>query len=102
MSTNLIFDPSAGSNLHVLDEFIRSTLVLEVNEANLCDDSTEFTRSSRDTMACWAIAGGEDFSRNNKGGSIGTKILEEVGQAIEEHKDLFSRRSRVELVVSKT
>ena len=86
----------------MLDEFVSSTNVPQTSEANLCDDSTEFAGSSRDTMACWTIASREDFSGDDEGGGVGTKILEEVGQAVEEHKSLLGGWCRGELVVSET
>jgi len=53
-------------------------------------------------MACRTITSGEDPPRNDESGRIGTEILEEVGQAVQEHKGLLGRRSRGKLVVSET
>ena len=36
---------------------------------------------ARRTITCW-----EYFARNDKGGGVGAKVLEEVGQAVQEHE----------------
>ena len=36
---------------------------------------------ARRTISCW-----EDFARNDEGGGVGAKVLEEVGQAVQEHE----------------
>ena len=50
-------------------------------------------------MCGGSVTGGEDLSRNDEGGRVGTKVLEEVGQTVEECKPLgvgVSFRQRVE------
>jgi hypothetical protein len=46
------------------------------------------------------ITGGEDLSRNDECGSVGTKILEETGQTVEEREPLRVGVSRSQLFVT--
>lgn len=34
------------------------------------------------------VTGGEDLSRNDEGGGVGTKVLEEIGETVEEREPL--------------
>ena len=51
---------------------------------HLSDDSTEFTRCSADPMSRRTVSSGKDFSRNNERSRVGSEVLEEVGEAVEE------------------
>jgi len=86
----------------MLHKLIGSTNVLELTEANLSDDGAELSTSSRDTMASRAVTSGENFARNYESCCIGTKILEEVGEAIEEYESLLCGWGGGEFVVAKT
>ena len=72
----------------MLDEFVRSTDVPHAGKANLCNDRSKLAASSTDTVCGRTVTGGEGLSRNNECGSIRPKVLEEIGQAVEEHKIL--------------
>src|SRR5258708_1022263 len=73
----------------VFDEFPRSTDILELTEPDLGDDSTQLATSGGDTVSGRTITSGEDFSRDDECGCVGTKVEEEIAQAVEEHKGLF-------------
>lgn len=77
-------------NLHVSQECVGSSDIWKLGETDLGDDSTKFTGSSRNTVSGGTISGGEDLSRNNKGGGVGSKVLEEVGKAVKEDECLFA------------
>lgn len=47
-----------------------------------------------------AVSGRESLSRNNKGRGVGSKVLEEVGHAVEEDEGLLARSGRKKLVVT--
>ena len=86
----------------MLDESVGTTDVTETSETDLGNDSSELTRRGRDTMCGRTVTSGEDLTRDDEGGGVGAKVLEEVGQAIEEDKGLFATISSDELVVSET
>lgn len=48
----------------------------------LSDDGTEFTRSGRDTVSGRSVTSREDFSGNDEGSSVGSKVLHKVGSAV--------------------
>jgi len=72
----------------MLQKFVWTTNVQKLTEADLRDDSAKFATGGRDTVSGWTISGGEYFSGNDKSSNIGTKILEEVCEAVEEYKSL--------------
>jgi hypothetical protein len=49
-----------------------------------------------------SVSGREAFSGDDEGGSVRTKVLEEVGQAVEEDEGLLSGRGREEDVVGES
>lgn len=86
--------------VHVADELVRAVDILETSEANLGNDGAELAARSRDTVASTPVTRREGFSGDNEGGGVRAEILEEVGEAIEEHKRLARRLRRDELVVA--
>jgi len=72
----------------MIDEFVCSTDVSQAGKADLGNDCSELAASRTDTMCCGTVTGGENLSGNNERGSIRPEVLEEVGQAVEEHKPL--------------
>ena len=72
----------------MIDESVCSTNVPHAGKANLRNDRSELAASRTDTMCRGTVTGGEGLSRNNERGSIRPEVLEEVGQAVEEHKPL--------------
>ena len=87
-------------HLHVLDEFICATDILELTEPNLGDNSTKLAASGGDAVGSWTVTSGEYLSGNNEGRGVGTKVLEEVGQAVKEHECLGGTCCSDKLVVS--
>lgn len=85
-------------NLHVLDEFVGSSDILKVTETSLGNNGAKFAAGSRNTMSGGTVPCRKNFSRNNKGCCVGTKVLEEVSQTVEEDKGLCRRRVGVQLV----
>lgn len=86
--------------LHVLDEVVGTADIHKLTEADLSNDGTELATGGRDTVTGRAITSGENFSRYNESSAVGAKILEEVGQAVEEDKSLLAARGGGELVVT--
>jgi hypothetical protein len=70
------------------DEIVCSANVSQAGKSNLRNDGSELAACRTHTMCRGTVTGGEGLSRNNEGGNIGPEILEEVGQAVEEHKPL--------------
>ena len=77
-----------GKNVHMVDEFVCSADVPQAGKANLRNDCSELAAGRTDTMCRGTITGGEGLSRNNECSSIRPKVLEKIGQAVEEHKPL--------------
>lgn len=84
----------------MLHEFVRAADVLELTEADLRDDGAELAAGGGDTVRGRAVAGGENFPRDNEGGGVGAEVLEEIGEAVEEDEGFGVARSRGQLVVS--
>lgn len=72
----------------MLQKFVGTTDVQKLTEADLRNDSSKFATGGRDTVSGWTISGWEYFSGNDESGNIGTKVLEEVCEAVEEYKSL--------------
>lgn len=72
----------------MLDEVVCSTDVSQAGKTNLRNDRPKLTASRRDTVCCGTVTGGEGLSRNNECGNIRPEVLEEVGQAVEDHKPM--------------
>lgn len=77
-------------NIHVVDKLVGSTDILELHKADLGDNSTKLTTGSRDTVSSRSITSREDFSWDDEGGGVGTKVLEEVGEAVKDDESLGS------------
>lgn len=76
-----------GKDFHyMVQPGIRTTSVSQGADQSLRDDSTDFTRSSRNTVSSRTVSCGEDFSRNDESSGVGTEILEEVAQTVESKK----------------
>jgi hypothetical protein len=86
----------------VLHELASPTDILELTEPDLGDDRAEFAAAGGDTVRGRAIPGGEDLSWDDESGGVGSKVLEEVGQAVEEYKCFGPRTGSSEFVVSET
>ena len=86
----------------MLHKFIGTTNVLSETETSLGHDSAELATGGGDTVSSGTISGWEDFARNDKGGDIGTKVLEEIGKTIEEHEGLLVGWSGSKSVESET
>jgi len=67
-------------------EVIASVDVFEVRKPDLSNNGTQFAGGCRYAMCCRTVTSGEGFTRDNKSRGIGTKILEEVGNAVEEYE----------------
>jgi len=86
----------------VLDESVGTTDVSKLSEADLGDDGSKFTGSSRDTMCGGTVTSGEDLSRDDEGGGVGAEVLEEIGEAVEEDEGLGSTMGGDKFVVPET
>lgn len=84
---------------HVTDELARAVDILETRKADLCNDSTELAARSRDTVASTPVTCREGLTGDDEGGGVGAEVLEEVGQAVEEHERLARGLGGDELVV---
>ena len=73
----------------MLQECVWPTDVQKLTETNLRNDSAKFATGGRDTVSGWTISGWEDFSGNDEGGNIRAKVLEKVGETVEEYKGLL-------------
>ena len=91
-----------GVHLHVLDACVGTTDITKTSESDLGDDSAKLAGSGGDTVGCRTVTGGENLPRNDKGRRVGAKVLEEVGQAVEEDESLLSGIGGGELVVCET
>lgn len=67
-------------------EFVRAADVDKLSEADLGNDSPELASRSRDTVACRTVTSRESLSRNHESCGIRAKVLEEVGEAVQEDK----------------
>ena len=73
----------------MFNELVAAAYILQVGEGDLSSDGTKFSRRSGNTMGRGAITGRKNFARDYKSGGIRPKILEKVGQAVEEDERLF-------------
>lgn len=72
----------------MLDKLVWTADVFHAGKADLRDDGSELAACRGDTVCRGPVTGGEDLSRNDERGSVRPKVLEEVGQAVEEDKPL--------------
>lgn len=68
----------------MVDPSVLAANILKTGEPDLRDDGTELARGGGDTVARAAVAGGEDFAGDDESGGVGTEVLEEVGEAVQE------------------
>jgi hypothetical protein len=71
-----------GEGIHVIKEFIWAANIYHPGEADLWNNGTELTACRGDTVRRGPISGGESLTRYNEGSRVGTKVLEEVGEAV--------------------
>lgn len=69
-------------------ELVCTTDIPQALESNLGYNRTELATCRRDTVSCGPVTSGEHLSRNDEGGHIGAKVLEEIGQTVEECEPL--------------
>ena len=74
--------------LHVLEEFIGPTNIDELGKSHLGNNSTELSACSGNAVACRTVTCREHLSGYNKCSGIWAKVLEEVREAVQEHKTL--------------
>ena len=86
----------------MLHELARPTDILELTEPDLGDDRAQFAAAGGDTVRSGAITGREDLSWDDESRGVGSKVLEEVGQAVEEYKRFSPCTGSNEFVVSET
>lgn len=67
----------------MLDEVGGTTDVLQTGESDLGNDGTELARGSADTVGGGAVSGREDLTRDDEGRGVGSEVLEEVGETVE-------------------
>jgi len=87
---------------NMVDESIGTTDITKTGEADLGNNSSKFARSGRDTVGGRTVTSGEDLAGDNESGGVGAKVLEEVGQAVEEDESLLSGIGGGQLVVCET
>jgi hypothetical protein len=87
MSVSKVFG-GKKNDVHMFDEFVCSTDVSHAGKANLRNDRSKLAASRTDAMCRGTVTCWEGLSRNNERGNIWPEVLEEVGQAVEEHKIL--------------
>lgn len=72
----------------MLDEMVCSTDVSQAGKTNLRNDCSQLAASRTDTVCRGTVTRGEGFSRNNECSNIRPEVLEEVGEAVEDHKPM--------------
>jgi hypothetical protein len=70
-------------------ECICSTNVPQLGETNLSDDCTKLATCSRHSVRGGSVTSGESFPRDDESGRVRTEVLEEVGEAVEEHESFL-------------
>jgi hypothetical protein len=96
------FKMSYEWNSHVSDESVGTTNVTEPSETDLGNDGSKLSRSGRYAVRGRTVTGGEDLTGDDEGGGVGAKVLEEIGDTVEEDESLGSSGSGDELVVRET
>jgi len=69
---------------NVFNKDTLSTNVLQACETDLRDDRTQLSGRGRDTVRGGPVPRREHLSGDDEGGRVGAKVLEEVGEAVEE------------------
>ena len=86
----------------MLDESVGATDVAKLGETDLGDDGSKFTGSGGYAVRGGTVTGGEDLTGDDEGGGVGAKVLEEVGETVEEDESFCSTGGGGELVVAET
>lgn len=84
----------------MLHEFVSTTDILQAGEADLGNDSTKLSGCGGNTVSGRTITSGENLARDDEGGGIRSKVLEEVGQAVQKDERLLCRICGCKLVVA--
>lgn len=84
----------------MFDKVILPADVLKLAEADLSDDGPKLSASRRYSVASRTIARRENFSGYYERSRVRTKVLEEIGQAVEEDEGFGGRRGGGELVIA--
>ena len=72
----------------MLNKRVCTADVLHAGKANLRYDGPKLATCRGDTVCRGPVTSGEDLSRNNERRNVRPKVLEEVGQAIQEDKPI--------------
>lgn len=89
-------------HLHVLHKVVLSSDILKFREAYLGNNRTELATGSRDTMSSGAVSGREDFSRYHESCRVRSKVLEEVGEAVEYNETFRGCCCRCESIITES
>ncbi len=85
----------------MLYEGIRATDVPQASESDLSHNGTKLTAGSRYTMSGRTVPRREDFAGNDESRGVGPKVLEEIGETVEEHESILCGLGSGELIVTK-
>ena len=72
----------------MLHEVILPSDILQARKPDLGDDRAQLSGRRRDTVRGRAVTRRERFTRYHEGRRVGTEVLEEVCEAVEEHERL--------------
>ena len=64
-------------------DVVSQALILNGGYNYLCDNSTNFSRGSRETVGGGTVSSWEAFTRNDKSGGVRSEIEEELAQDVE-------------------
>ena len=81
---------------------VRSSDIHHLGEADLRNDSAEFSARGCNTMSSGPVTSGECLSRDDESRRIRAEVEEEVGEAVQEDKRLPRSFLRDKLVVTET
>lgn len=70
----------------MVDPGVGSSFVLQCAGHSLSHDGANLTGTSGDTVSCGSVSRREDFTRYNKGGGVGSEVLEEVAETVKSEK----------------
>lgn len=72
----------------MFNKLIRPTDIAHLRKADLSDDGAELAACRGDAVACRAIAGREDLAGDDERCRVWAKVLEKIGEAVEEDERL--------------
>ena len=81
-------------------KFVRAVNILQAGETYLGDNRAELATGGGNAVSGRTVTSGKGLSRNDERGGVRTKVLEEVGQTVEEHKRLLGRSGVSQFVVT--